>query len=91
MEDRSIITTFKEATGWTYYCRYTATTLPLNEEEENVEDVVASSNEANEEKSSSFYSDTDQEGKKLLQMRVKELKRNNRLQNKMQSNKKNNK
>jgi hypothetical protein len=35
---------------------------------------VASSNEANEEKSSSFYSDIDQERKKLLQMRVKELK-----------------
>ncbi len=90
MEDRLITTTFKEATGWTNYYRYTAT-LPLNKEEENAEDVVASSNEANEEKSTSFYSDTDQEGKKLLQMRVKELKKNNRLQKKMQSNKKNNK
>lgn len=88
MEDRLIITTFKEATGWTYYYRYTAT-LPLNEEEENAEDVVASSNEANEEKSSSFYSDTDQERKKLLKMRVKELNKNNRLQNNMQSNKNN--
>jgi hypothetical protein len=68
-----MIKTFKEATGWIYYYRYTAT-LPLNKEEENAEDVVASSNEANEEKSSSFYSDTDQERKKLLQMRVKELK-----------------
>jgi hypothetical protein len=30
-----------------------------NEEEENAEDVVATSNEANEEKSSLFYSDLD--------------------------------
>jgi hypothetical protein len=51
VEDRLIITTFKEAIGWTYYYRYTAT-LPLNEEEENAEDVVASSNEANKGKSS---------------------------------------
>ena len=51
VEDRLIITTFEEATGWTYYYRYTAT-IPPNEEEENAEDVVALSNEANEEKSS---------------------------------------
>ena len=73
MKDRLIFTTFKEATGWTYYYRHTAT-FTSNQEVENAEDVVASSNEANEEKSSLFYSDIDQERKKLLQMRVKELK-----------------
>jgi hypothetical protein len=49
--------------------------LTSNQELENSEDVVASSNEANEEKSSSLCSDIDQERKKLLQMRVKELKK----------------
>jgi hypothetical protein len=57
-----------------YYYRYTTATIPPIDEEENAEDVVALSNEANEEKSSSFYSDKDQERNKLLQMRVKELK-----------------